>query len=70
MGHYKYVPTRRKNNYQRRYKNQQKRKDSACGVIGLICVGLGAAAGGWGGAAIGFLVAGLVVWFICNNPNP
>jgi hypothetical protein len=41
----------------------------ACGIIGLICVGLGAGAGGWGGAAIGFLVAGGIVWWVCNTPN-
>lgn len=60
----------RRNNYKRRYVNQRKRKDTACGIIGLICVGLGAAAGGWGGAAIGFLISGLVIWYVCENSKP
>lgn len=49
--------------------NAKKRRDMACGVVGLICIGLGAGAGGWGGAAIGLLVAGAIIGWVCNTPN-
>lgn len=53
----------------RRGKNARTRRDMACGVIGLICVGIGAGAGGWGGAAIGGIIGGAIIGWVCNTPN-
>ncbi len=64
-----WIPNRRRS-YRRRFENQRKRRDTALGIIALACIGLGAGAGGWGGAAIGLLAAGAIIGFVCHNPNP
>jgi hypothetical protein len=56
--------------YKRRFRNQRNRKKTAQGLIVVIACAIGGIAGGWGGAAIGFLLSGVLVTFIDHSPNP
>jgi hypothetical protein len=62
----RYVRPRRQSkarNYRRRFHNQRERKKFVQGILVLCFVSVGGVVGGWGGAAIGLLIAGLVcVW--------
>ncbi len=59
----RYFSYRRSRPAWKRLRAKKKRFSSALGVICLFCTGVGGIVGGWGGAAIGFVLAGLIcVW--------
>ena len=44
--------------FRRRFVNQRKRKNAVQGILILSACAVGGIIGGWGGAAIGFLISG------------
>ena len=49
--------------YRKRFRAKKKRVDNLAGAIIVICIAVGGVSGGWGGAAIGFVLgAFLSLW--------
>ena len=56
--------------FRRRFVNQRKRKNLVQGILVLGACAVGGIVGGWGGAAIGLLISGVLVAWTDHNPNP
>ena len=56
--------------FRRRFVNQRKRKTAVQGILILFSCAVGGVVGGWGGAAIGFLLSTVVACWTDSNPNP
>jgi hypothetical protein len=56
--------------FRRRFVNQRKRKNLVQGILVLGACAIGGVVGSWGGAAIGFLLSGVLVCWSDSTPNP